>query len=150
MNPSAHIVVGIDGSDGSDAALDHACEEAALRGLAVLAVAVWEPPDLWVTSKGLVPPATELHRAALADAHEQVANAASRRVGRSAMPVEVTVEAHSGPAAVVLERLSRGAAMLVVGHRGRGAVASRLIGSVGLSCVLHASCTVVVVRPAVS
>ena len=35
----------------------------------------------------------------------------------------------SGPAAVVLERLSAHASMLVVGHRGRGAIASRLIGS---------------------
>jgi nucleotide-binding universal stress UspA family protein len=58
----------------------------------------------------------------------------------------VELVAASGPAAVVLERLSAGATMLVVGHRGRGAVASRLIGSVGLSTVVHARCSVLIVR----
>jgi nucleotide-binding universal stress UspA family protein len=46
----------------------------------------------------------------------------------------------------VLVRESEHADVLVVGHRGRGAAASRLIGSVGLSAVVHAACTVIVVR----
>jgi nucleotide-binding universal stress UspA family protein len=49
----------------------------------------------------------------------------------------------------VLSRLSEVAALLVVGHRGRGAVATRLIGSVGLGVVVHAHCPVLVVRPVV-
>ena len=40
-----------------------------------------------------------------------------------------------------------GAELLVIGHRGRGSVASVLLGSVGLYCVLHAQCPVTVVRP---
>ena len=47
----------------------------------------------------------------------------------------------------VLCSSAAGAELLVVGHRGRGAVASAIIGSVGLHCVLHASCPLVVVRP---
>ncbi|GAA4880462.1 universal stress protein [Actinomycetospora straminea] len=141
------IVVGLDGSEGSDAALDHACDEAALRGLALTGVIAWTPPDLWITSQGVVPDAHHLHQAAVEVARSQVDRVLAARAARGAPTPEVVVEAASGPAAVVLERYAHRAAMLVVGHRGRGAVASRLIGSVGLSCVVHAPCTVVVVRP---
>ena len=61
-------------------------------------------------------------------------------------PLVVGVEVRSGPAATVLTRLSQSAHALIVGHRGRGGIAGRLIGSVGLSCVVHAETTVVVVR----
>jgi nucleotide-binding universal stress UspA family protein len=145
---AGRIVVGIDGSAGSDAAIDHACDEAAFRGLPVTAVAAWTPPDLWITHEGLVPPAGELQRAALHAGREQVARVTGLRSERGAPAVEIEVEAASGPASAVLERYAHGAAMLVVGHRGRGAVASRLIGSVGLSAVIHAPCTVTVVRAA--
>jgi nucleotide-binding universal stress UspA family protein len=50
------------------------------------------------------------------------------------------------PTDELVER-SRGADLLVVGHRGRGAVASALLGSVGLGCVLRARCPVTIVRP---
>ena len=36
----------------------------------------------------------------------------------------------------------------MLGHRGRGAVRSALLGSVGLHCVLHATCPVTTVRQA--
>ena len=146
--PSArgHIVVGLDGSAGSDAALDYALDEGVLRGLTVTAVTAWTPPDLWITHEGLVPDAHEMQHAALTAAREQVARVTGVRAERGAPAVEVHVEATSGPPAAVLERYAHGAEMLVVGHRGRGAAASRLIGSVGLSSVIHAPCTVVVVR----
>jgi nucleotide-binding universal stress UspA family protein len=81
----AHIVVGIDGSPGSDAALDYACDEAAFRRLGVVAVAAWTPPDLWITHEGLVPPAAELQHAALEAAREQVARITeAREAGSSA------------------------------------------------------------------
>jgi nucleotide-binding universal stress UspA family protein len=140
------IVVGIDGSTGSDAALDYACDEATQRTLSVAAVTAWEPPNLWITPEGLVPPAATLQAMALDAARRQVARVAAARAARGLPAVDVSVEAHSGPAGAVLERIARHAEMLIVGHRGRGAVASRLIGSVGLSCVVHAPCTVVVVR----
>jgi nucleotide-binding universal stress UspA family protein len=40
---------------------------------------------------------------------------------------------------------SRAADLLVVGSRGRGAVAARVLGSVSQGCVRHARCPVVVV-----
>jgi nucleotide-binding universal stress UspA family protein len=61
----------------------------------------------------------------------------------------VPVELHEleGKLAEVLNKQARGAGLLVVGHRGRGGVASALLGSVSLECVLHAECPVTVIRP---
>jgi nucleotide-binding universal stress UspA family protein len=59
--------------------------------------------------------------------------------------VEIVVAA--GPAAGVLIEGSGEVDVLVLGHRGRGGFASMLLGSVGLQCVLHAQCPVIVVRP---
>lgn len=69
----------------------------------------------------------------------------AERPGLAAVPVELQ-EAVGRPAQVLVEQ-SRGAGLLVVGHRGRGGFASALLGSVGLQCVLHAECPVAVVRP---
>ena len=61
---------------------------------------------------------------------------------------EFNVEAIAGPPGPVLVDASEGADLLVLGHRGRGSLRSALLGSVGLHCVLHATCPVTVVRPA--
>ena len=59
--------------------------------------------------------------------------------------MEIVVAA--GPAAGVLIDKSAEVDVLVLGHRGRGGFASMLLGSVGLQCVQHARCPVIVVRP---
>ena len=140
------VVVGIDGSPGSRAALDFACDEAQMRGLPIAVAVAWTPPEVWVTPYPLVPSAHDMHTAAIDLATREIAQVLAARAGRGASTPVVELMAASGPAAVILERVSADASMLVVGHRGRGAVASRLIGSVGLSAVVHADCTVVVVR----
>ena len=60
---------------------------------------------------------------------------------------EVRIVAVAGSTWPVLVEQSRTAQLLVVGHRGRGELASTLLGSVGLYCVLHAHSSVLVVRP---
>jgi nucleotide-binding universal stress UspA family protein len=64
--------------------------------------------------------------------------------------VEVRIRAVPGQPAGVLVDAAEGAAALVVGRRGRGAVRSAVLGSVALHCVTHARCPVEVVhdRPA--
>jgi nucleotide-binding universal stress UspA family protein len=141
------IVVGVDGSEGSCAALDYACDEAALRVLPLTAVVAWTPPEACVTPYPQVTSAHDIQAAATALATQEIRSVLAARAARGASTPDVALHTSSGPAAVVLERLSADASMLVVGHRGRGAVMSRLIGSVGLSTVVHAHCTVVVVRP---
>ncbi|MDT7744831.1 MAG: hypothetical protein QOE59_3909 [Actinomycetota bacterium] len=143
---SGAVVVGLDGSEGSRGALEVACDEAQLRGLPIAAAMAWTPPEVWVTPYPMVPSAQDMHAAAIDLATTEIREVLAARSRRGASTPVVELVAASGPAAVVLERLSAGATMLVVGHRGRGAVASRLIGSVGLSTVVHARCSVLIVR----
>ena len=140
------VLVGIDDSEGAALALDYALDEAARRGGTVRAVLAYEPPYLWITSDGIVPPTSDLHHDAKQEATRIVEAAAAARRDRG-LPVPATqVDVFSGPPSAVLQRLSTEADVLVVGHRGRGGVASHLIGSVGLNLVVHAACTVIVVR----
>lgn len=143
---SEHILVGIDGSDGSRAALAFAMDEAVLRDLPVRAVLAYDVPSSWVLTLGATVDLDELRRAAWDKAVEQVDSATSARTAKGGTVPPVEPEVHRGPTGAVLERLSRAANMLVVGHRGRGEAASMMIGSVGLNSVIHAHCTVVVVR----
>jgi nucleotide-binding universal stress UspA family protein len=79
------------------------------------------------------------------EARRMVDEVIAARSGDPLVPVEV--EAKPGRPAQVLFDAAREADLLVLGHRGRGAVASAVLGSVGLHCVLHAPCPVTIVRP---
>jgi nucleotide-binding universal stress UspA family protein len=141
------VVVGVDGSDGSKFALEYAMDEATHRGAPLRAIMAYGGPDVWTTPEGVVPPdAQVLHDAAQREIAAVVEEVSTVRRGRGAPVPAVDLEVAMGPASTVLLHHSRGAAVLVVGHRGRGGLASRIIGSVGLNAVIHADCTVVVVR----
>lgn len=142
------IVVGVDRSEGSRTALAHALRDAARRSARVRAVLVFERPEYWSRPYGLAapPPVGELaaraERGLRATVDEVVAS-----VGGAAARVPVEVAVYPGAPAVVLVEQAEQADELVVGHRGRGGIASALLGSVSLQCALHASCRVTVVRP---
>src|SRR5215207_7327075 len=89
----------------------------------------------------LVPPPEQLREDAARGA-EAMADAARMPGG----PV-VRTEAAEGAAGDVLVRAAKGADLLVVGSRGRGALRGILLGSVALHCVLHAPSPVLVVHP---
>jgi nucleotide-binding universal stress UspA family protein len=142
------VVVGMDGSGDARAALMFAMGEAAMRRSVLrVAVAVLLPDyGLAAPTKMTLPSPQELiddvRKAAQTYVDEAVAAYGD---GADGLPVEVAVMfGHPGE---VLCSSAATAELLVVGHRGRGAVASAIIGSVGLHCVLNASCPVVVVRP---
>jgi nucleotide-binding universal stress UspA family protein len=145
------VVVGIDGSDGARRALTEAVRSAARRGAGVRAVAVFEPSEPWGpwsfepgSAFGL-PERAEMEREKSAATHQMVSEVLAGLRGELGSTPEVEVEVLPGrPAEVLLDR-ARGAVELVVGHRGRGAVAGALLGSVGWACVLHAPCAVTVV-----
>jgi nucleotide-binding universal stress UspA family protein len=146
------IVVGVDGSESAQAALEFALEEAARWSAHVHAVTAFHSPEYWPVVYGMaggmvVPPTM----AELADDAERTARQAltdaTGSVGPAARTVPVDVRVVPGSAGQVLLDQAAEADLLVVGHRGRGGIASACLGSVGLQCVLHAACPVVVVRP---
>jgi nucleotide-binding universal stress UspA family protein len=141
------LVVGIDGSAGGRAALQMALAEGVRRRLPVDVVTAYTLPLPWTGSSPVVVPDTARVRA---DAQEraqefvdEVAAEARAAIG-DLPPVRVHVRAGSPAQALVDE--ARGAQLLVVGSRGRGAVRSALLGSVALHCVTHAPCPVLVVH----
>lgn len=144
------VVVGVDGSPGSRAALAHALAEAARRGADLLVV--WACPLTlpWGGGPPLVVPDVDdvlqdtRHRAE--DVLEDVRSdpALAGVPGADAVRGQV-IAVNSSAVPALLDR-STDAELLVVGSRGRGAVRSALLGSVALHCVTHAACPVVVVH----
>ena len=134
------IVVGVDGSPSSMAALRWAILQAELTGCAVEAVTAWRLPS----SYGFAPVtdrATDFEgdaRKILADALNEVSSVEPDVVIRSSV-----VEGHP---AEVLVRAARGADLLVVGSRGHGGFTEAVLGSVSQYCVHHAPCPVLVIR----
>jgi nucleotide-binding universal stress UspA family protein len=147
---SGTVVVGVDGSDASRAALVAGIEEAARRGAQVAAVATYQLADYWPeTSSVILPSETEIRadlRRMVEDMVRDVAAEDGSRSGAGAPTVRTVVT--EGAPAEVLRRWAADAGLLVVGNRGRGALRGLLLGSVALSCVMHGPCPVLVVRPA--
>ena len=138
------IVVGIDGSPGSQPALRFAADEARLRGVKLrVVIAAQIPTAIYFASSALAafdPDATRRTARDLAELDVETV------VGpRRSQNVEVT--ALAGGAASVLIEESRRAQLLVVGSRGHGGFAGLLLGSVGQHCAAHAHCPVVIVHP---
>lgn len=147
MGAARVIVVGVDGSGQSAAALRYALEDAARGAARVWVVWAFDPPERWTATYGITVPltVTDVTERLTARARGMVDEALAQDVGLTSVPVELKVL--PGDATSVLVIASREADLLVVGHRGRGGVASTVLGSVGLGCVLHAHCSVTVVRP---
>lgn len=140
----ARIVVGVDGSEPAERALDWAIEEARLRGARLLVVSAWHVPAAVYGPSGFVPPVSESIDQTFEEvAAEATEDAAGR--GREA-GVDVETDVREGNPAEILVEAAESADLLVVGSRGRGGVAGLLLGSVSAHCAHHAPCPVVVVR----
>lgn len=144
------IVVGVDGSPESQAALRWAAEEAALREARLVVVWAWTfVPPAPIAEPGMIPvPAMDYSGASEAEraAVEEEFDAALRAAMPSELPVEVERKLLEGDPAHVLESEAQGADLVVVGSRGRSGIAAALLGSVSKHVVDHAPCPVVVVK----
>jgi nucleotide-binding universal stress UspA family protein len=147
---SGTIVVGVDGSDPSVAALRWAAEEAVLREAKLVAVHAWAyVPPAPIAEPGMIPlPATDLVGQLDAErgAAQAELEAALDDAFPSGRPVEIEellVEESAGEGLVAA---SAEADLLVVGSSGRGGLASAILGSVSRHVVSHAHCPVVVVK----
>lgn len=127
--PHNRIVVGLDGSPSSEAALAWSIAEAVSRGLSLHLVeagragAAAQPPDASPT--------------------EALSGGRARAEDEGA---SVTTEVATGSAAARLVELSEDADTVVVGSRGHGTVRGTLFGSVSLQVAMHAQCPVVIVH----
>lgn len=138
---SKRIVVGVDGSEPAERALEWAAREAKLRDASLEVVTVWETPIVFAgTGAPMVP---SVRDAVEARAEETADHAARRAAALGALATARAVEGH---ASSVLTDLAGGADLLVVGSRGRGGFGSLLLGSVSTQCAHHATCPVAIVR----
>lgn len=141
---SGPVVVGVDGSPLSDAAVAFAFDAAAARRVPLLAVHTWIDADLrggvwtatpWTVDWAPVQPKEELRL------EERIAG------WREKFPnVEVrTFVGRDRPVRALLDQAA-GAQLIVVGSRGRGTFTGMGLGSVSQSLLHHAECPVAVVR----
>jgi nucleotide-binding universal stress UspA family protein len=136
------IVVGVDGSEDSKAALRWAVEEARLRGMRLRVVHAWFAYP--AIADGI--PIVAEDWTALGESARMFVERFVEEVVGVPEGVELEVAAVHGTSANVLVDASREADLLVVGSRGHGGFSGLLLGSVSQQCVHHAACPVVVVR----
>ncbi len=136
------IVVGVDGSAESVAALRWACREATLRAAEVLAVLALESACHQVASYAV--PAPRQSGGSWGGAREVLRTAV--REALSMFPgVSVRTEIAEGLAARVLLDQAAGADMLVLGRNSHGPVPFRAAGPVIRVCLRAARCPVVII-----
>ncbi|MBW4041496.1 MAG: universal stress protein [Acidobacteria bacterium] len=132
------VVVGVDGSPDSIAALHAGAWAAAMRGGTLVAVTAWGVPLIVPRAPVVIPDlratAVQVLDGALADAFH----------GSALVPIEKVVK--SGTAAEVLVEEAADAALVVVGSRGHGGFAGLLLGSVSMACAMRAPCPVLVMH----
>lgn len=133
IRPIRSIVVGTDGSDGAERALDWAAAEADRNSASLLIIGACLYNGLGDETEG-----ERTTRAVL--------EAAQARIAERFHDVDVKHQLVQGIGAEALIEGSRAADLLVVGSRGLGGFRGLLLGSVGQHCVTHAPCTVTIVR----
>lgn len=132
------VVVGVDGSPTSGAALRWAIHEASTRRIPLHLVSAWNPSyDL--DTLGLATRTVEDHCRAILDAAREMVTAADPTI-------EVTSTTYVGPPTTSLVDASLHADTVVIGSRGRRALRGFLLGATSLEVAAHAASPVVVVR----
>jgi nucleotide-binding universal stress UspA family protein len=136
------VVVGVDGSDPSVAALSWASRYGAATGATVRAVRVWHYPTAAGLPPGKTPEPVEIEVEGWV--RDELTQAITKANPDSSAQVETKI-VYGHPAQALIDE-SRGESLLVLGHRGHGGFAEALTGSIVIHCVNHAACPVVVVR----
>ena len=139
------IVVGVDASPYSRAALRWAVEEAVRRDCPVRALMVWHTePILAAGRPTIMGLATQLPGEAGPQYRRLLEDAVHDVLGERDAP-RVDAELVRGGSPEVLVQASAGAQLLVLGSRGHGRLAGAVLGSVAQYCIRNAACPVVVI-----
>ncbi|OUC95790.1 universal stress protein [Streptosporangium minutum] len=138
---TAHVVVGVDGSPSSQAAVEWAADDAVRRGRALRIVHVCEP---WVYDIPLQTPPG--FRDSVTESCQGVLEDAARLARERAPGLEVDAVLETGRPVEILRREAEDAEQVVLGSRGRGGFTGLLLGSVSFALAGHVAAPVVVVR----
>lgn len=139
------VVVGVDGTPVSTAAVEHAFHAASVRGRPLTVLhATW---DLREHVSSVVDLRTYAQKVNFSEEEERLVAETMAGLGEKYPDVAVTEMYRRGDPVHQLVEASRGASLVVVGTRGRRLVTSRLLGSVSRGVVERAECPVAVVRP---
>ena len=144
--PDGPVVVGVDGTEASEAALAHAFGAASAYGTGLVAVHTWT--DLLVET-AFAGNAAALDFSPLAET--AAGELGERLAGRREQypDVAVTRYVERERPSVALLRHAENARLVVVGTRGRGGFRGLLLGSTSQHLLRHAPCPVTVVRSVV-
>lgn len=132
------IVVGVDGSEPSLAALQWAVDEARLRRGKVRVITAWHYPPV---------PSTVEDSGTNDSFHAAERVQADALKAVAAAGVDVTGTLLRDSAAAALMDAAKDADLLIVGSRGHGGFAGLLLGSISSQVAHHARCPVLIVRP---
>ena len=135
------VVVGVDGCATSEAAIAFAFDDAAVRGVRLLAVHAWNDVRPTLADPTMIDYA-RLEDGERAELSEQLAGWRDEYPDVDVRPIVV----RGRPTRTLLE-FAEQAQLVIVGSRGRGGFAGMVLGSTGHSLISHALCPVVVVRP---
>ncbi|GAA3341683.1 universal stress protein [Curtobacterium pusillum] len=137
ISTTGRVVIGVDGSAPSIAALRYAAVIGGALDAELTAVAVWQAPIAYGEAALYSTWSPE------DDARNMLADITQKAFPDGPPHGFRTALVH-GSAAKALVEVSRDAAMLVVGSRGHGGFAGLLLGSVSSACAEYASCPVLV------
>ncbi|MFB9643793.1 universal stress protein [Agromyces lapidis] len=136
------VVVGVDGSALSSAAVDVAAGEARRLGASLEILHAWHPPSTWTPVFGDTAADLEV----FASMHRNVLDEALVRARR--LETDCTGRLERGDAVRLLDEAGRSAALLVVASHGYGPLRRFFLGSVSLMLLLDPPCPVLVVTEA--
>ena len=139
------IIVGVDGSPASDAAVSWAAHDAVIRDIPLTLMHVANPAASTWSQAPLLDDFAEWQKA---EGRSILANALkiAHDTAGSTLRIPVDTEFLSSTTVPTLVDLSNDAKLIVVGTNGRGALARDLLGSVSSGLVRHAHCPVAVIR----
>lgn len=140
------VVVGVDGSLASKAALAWAARYAHAIGARLRAVLAWHYPSAAGSPPVGVAPASVTSQVEQSR-YETLDTAIAATFGDEPTREIERAIVYGHPAEVLIEE-SKAADLLVVGHTGHGGFKGMLLGSISTHTVNHASCPVTVVRAA--
>ena len=137
------VIVGVDGSESSLAAVETAAREAGLRKAALKVVHAFLWPAMHVP---LGPSPLGPADGGMRNMVERLVAEAVERARVVAPEVEVSHAVVTGEPLTVLEAQSRAAELVVVGSRGMGGFVGLMVGSTAVHLAAHGRCPVLVVR----